>query len=128
MTKRQHSPSDDAWEALGLLDTSIRYDSIIGRVVGNEEVTVALDALASALASWQGLGNHCASLDEVLAEMGEDDALIELAAQLSETMVRAGYGGLEWEETGGAERAREQLATKLEALIQRLDQSETSNA
>ncbi|NUQ79248.1 MAG: hypothetical protein HUU21_37540 [Polyangiaceae bacterium] len=117
-------PKDDAWSAIGLLNYStIKYDDVYGNVEGDDDVRYGLDAMASALTKWRNLDPG--PLDEVLAELGCDDAVVETAARLIELVGRTQYlGGLDYDEVREAEDLRENLVETLDALLNRLDAEE----
>ena len=120
---RKESPRERAWSAMGLLDSPIRYDEIYGQSEGDEDVRYGLDAMASALSEWKEL--EAVSLDEVLAELGQDDTLVEAVARLAELVGRASYlGGLAYEDVKQAEQLRESLVEALDDLLNQLQEEE----
>lgn len=118
----REDPLERARLALSWIGEPIGLDDL-GRSVGSEDVEHGLDAMASALSDLRGLELGAASLDEVLAEMGVDDARVEDAAELIELLGRSSYaGGLAREEALRAERLRAQLFDALEQLLGSMEQ------
>jgi hypothetical protein len=109
-----------------LLDSPIKYDEIYGQTEGDEYVRYGLDAMASALSEWKDL--EAVSLDEVLAELGQDDTLVETAARLAELVGRrATYEGLAYEDAKRAEGLRETLVEALDNLLNQLQEEEEAS-
>jgi hypothetical protein len=74
--------------------------------------------MASALSDLLQLELAAAPLDEVLAEMGVGDEMVETTAGLIELLGRSNYaGGLREEDVGEAERLRKQLSEELDELL-----------
>lgn len=123
--KSPRDPADEALSALNLIDETIEYDDIVGKVDGAEEVRVGLDAMASALETWLELDMDGAPLDQVLAELNEDGHVIEAAARLNALVARASYaGGLGKEGAREAEELRGTLYDELGDLIEKLREQE----
>jgi len=110
----------DAWSAMGLLESTIKHDEVNGDVAGDEDIRYGLDAMASALTEWKNL--NPGPLDEVLAELGCDDNLVETTARLIELVGRAPYeGGLDYNEVREAEGLRARLVEALNGLLSQLE-------
>lgn len=111
-----------AWSALSLIGETIKDDEMYGTILGAEEVEEGLDAMAEALAKLKDPESAGGSLDEVLAEMGEDDAIVGAAAELIELVGQVGYmGWLPSKSTVRAEMVREKLYGALDELLRRLE-------
>ena len=126
---KNESPRDRARSAMGRL-WSITWNEEAGQAEGDETVRMGLDAMASALVDWKDLElPNAAPLDEVLAELGEDDDVVETVGQLIDLVGRASYaGGLSREEVEQAEQLREELVETLDELLTRLDEEEHEDA
>ncbi len=112
---------DRAWSALGRMGEPIQRDEIRGELTGAEDVEAGLDAMATALSDLKELDLGAAPLDEVLAEIGAEDDLIETTAQLINLVGRANYaGGLSREDIATAESCREELLAALDDLLNEL--------
>ena len=114
------SPRECARSAMELLGCSITWDERDGQAEDDDTVRMGLDAMASALIDWMGLELAAAPLDEVMAELGEEDDLVETAAQLIRILGRSTYDGLGEDGVERAEALREQLVDGLDDLLGRL--------
>ena len=130
MTTRRRtteSPLQRAWSALHRMEEPIQWDEIRGQVIGAEDVEAGLDALATALSKLKGLNLGAAPLDQVLAEMGEDD-LVEAATELIQLVGRATYtGGPSREEIEPAETCRDRLCNALDNLLTKLEEEQADD-
>jgi hypothetical protein len=108
-------PMTRARSALKLVAIEIAY--VDESTEGEDVVGRGLNAMASALADLKGLNLGAAPLDMVLAEMGESDDLVKIAAELIELIGQASYTGLSREDAGTAEDHRGLLYDALEELM-----------
>lgn len=120
---KKASPRDRAWSAMDLLGWAITWNEEDDQAEDDETVRMGLDAMASALVEWRALDlANATPLDEVLAELGVDDDLVETTARLAELLGRASYaGGLNEDGVEQAEGLREQLVEALDGLLNQLD-------
>ena len=127
---KKESPRDRARLAMDLLGWSIGWNESDDHAEDDDTVRLGLDAMASALVDWKELNlRNAAPLDEVLAELGVDDALVETAARLIELIGRATSGGGPGEEdVKDAEDLREELVESLDALLTQLEKKESEDA
>lgn len=124
--RKEAPPRDRAWEAMGLLWWSIKWDKIYGQAEDDDTIRHGLDAMASALVDWRGEDVEDAlSLDEILAALKVDDDTVEATAQLIDLLGRAGYdGSLSYDDVREAEGLRERLVEALDALLNRLEKED----
>ncbi|MFT3765747.1 MAG: hypothetical protein QM820_09550 [Minicystis sp.] len=112
-----------------LLRSPLAWDESLAQFEGDDTLRMGLDALASALVDWKSLELRGAKpLDEVLAELGADDAVVETAARLIDLVGHAAYsGGLGASEAEEAERLRASLARDLDTLLHDLEDEENED-
>ncbi len=123
--QKQESPRERARLALDHLSHGIGWNHIFGSADGDEIVRLGLDAMASALIDWRDLGLTVAPLDAVLAELGADDELVEITAQLIRVLGQAAYfGGLTEARVRKAEGLREDIMYTLKELVNRLEEQD----
>jgi len=117
-----------AWDGMGLLNWELTWDEVHGEAQDVETVQTGLEALASALSDFfQTAADQAAPLDQVLAQLGEeqalgDDSMVENAARLIDILGRARYGqGVSESDVAEAEPLREELALRIDGLLNSLD-------
>lgn len=118
--KREQSPLAHAREALDEIGVTIEYDERHGTSSSEDTVLMGLDHMASALIDLGELDIDGVSLDAVLAEIGEEDEVVERAADLIEVLGRMSYEGISEEDAEEAEELRSLLHDDLDTLIAKL--------
>ncbi len=118
-TKARSDAIHRARRALDEIGLSIEYDRDAGTSEGHDDVRRGLDAMASTL--WElgdlDLDLDAEPLDRILAEMGEDKPIVEMAAELIDLLGRVTYTGLSQEDAEQAEELRGELYGALSTLL-----------
>ena len=108
----------EARRALDLLSIPIDHDESTGLSEGHAEVQSGLDLMASALCQLKGIDLGAAPLDEVLAELGQDQDSVEAAAGLIDALALVRYG--QFVSSEDAERAEEHRQNLYDSLFELL--------
>lgn len=125
---RQAAP-DPLRSAMGMLDCSIEWDDNNGDTDGDELVRLGLDAVASALIDRKGLNlPGAAPLDEVLAELGARDEIVDATARLIALVGQATYSGLGSIAARQAESLREEVYEALDEMLNEMERAEGEDA
>ena len=116
---REEDELEGLRDALACVAVKISWDKSLGEAENVDEVKLGLDMLSSALAKRVGRRwGDAPPLDEVLAELGYEDELVESAAELIDALGRVAYdSGLSEDDVKEAEISRARLVEHLENVL-----------
>lgn len=115
-SKKKKSARDLVMEAMEILDEPIDMDDAEAAM---EELTLGLDAVASTIIEWQRLPlSEAAPLDEVLAQVGATDDLVDAAGRLLAEVDGIEYHDIAARRAAAAEALRQKLSRGLHDLIE----------
>lgn len=118
-SKKKESARDRVMAAMEILDEPIDPRDAEACM---EELTSGLDAVASTMVEWQGLKlSRAAALDEVLAQMGAADDLVDSTGRLLSELDGIEYHDVASRRAALAETLRQKVSRGLHELLKTLE-------